>query len=109
MSDIRTLLDEYVSITGRPIQTISVDEYLSFKKFADKAGVQKIREEAPVTEKETTMPQKEQEVESSKKKTEPAMIRNYPVQQKSCTEKRTAMEKKNSENTMLSLLNSIPG
>lgn len=36
MSDIKLLLEEYSLLTGRPMATITVDEYLSFKKFESK-------------------------------------------------------------------------
>lgn len=35
MADIKELLTEYSSLTGRPLATISVSEYLEIKRFSE--------------------------------------------------------------------------
>ena len=35
MPDINALINEYMALTGRPMATLSVEEYLSIRKYAD--------------------------------------------------------------------------
>ncbi len=35
MSDIKALINEYAALTGRPVATLSVNEFLQFKEYAD--------------------------------------------------------------------------
>ena len=35
MSDIKKLINEYASLTGRPVATISISEYIELKKYSE--------------------------------------------------------------------------
>ena len=106
MSDIRSLLEEYSQITGRPIATITVEEYLSFKKFENKnISVQNINEEYGPKTKENSCT--ENNIKSQKEN-----IR--PIQQKA--EKKAEAKKEeqkkeavNDKEAILAMLRSIPG
>ena len=39
MGDIRQLITEYAALTGRPVATISVSEFLELKSYAEKGSV----------------------------------------------------------------------
>ena len=39
MGDIKQLITEYAAITGRPVATISVSEFLELKSYAEKGNV----------------------------------------------------------------------
>ena len=51
MADITQLITEYSSVTGRPVATLSVAEFLEFKKYAEKTAALSIPVDKPVEER----------------------------------------------------------
>lgn len=107
MSDIRSLLEEYSQITGRPMATISVEEYLSFKKFEVKNAV-------PVQSLDTETDKKTEEILCTENSTKSQSENIRPIQQRA--EKKTETKKQeqkkdavNDKEAILAMLRSIPG
>ena len=116
MSDIRLLLEEYAQITGRPLATLSVEEYLSFKKFEKKENMVVSVHKTETFDKEevkscTENPQEEKHEDKHEeacedKKVTPIVITGPKAEARK--EKNKDMQKQNKE-AALALLRSVPG
>lgn len=64
MGDIKQLITEYAAITGRPVATISVSEFLELKSYAEKGNVTPISTQyaEPVISKPASVPEPEPQV-----------------------------------------------
>ncbi|MCR5670690.1 MAG: hypothetical protein K6G10_06760 [Butyrivibrio sp.] len=108
MNEIKELLDEYTSITGRPIATLSVEEYLSFKKFLSKGNTVQKTITSDADKKITVQgaSSQKQDIESEIKETKTAQVQ--PIRT-SKPAKEHAAKPQNKQTDILSLLKSVPG
>lgn len=97
--DLHLLINEYFTITGRPISTMTVDEYLKFTTAAanstmiDDSGVQTTTICTPDINKDNThILNKEEKKPTSKS-----------------NESKASIEKKQSSQSMMSMLRSVSG
>lgn len=102
MSDIGSLLEEYTHLTGRPLATISVDEYLALKRFEALSSV------TVETKVSHVQPDKPKQTEEAKA---PAPVQKTSnIKQLSTVKTEERREKtQSSKADALSILRSIPG
>ncbi len=79
MNKIEQLINEYASITGRPVATISVSEYLEIKRYSETAVYANTVVEDVVTESCTAIHEPENVHEPSKPVTHPKPVREASV------------------------------
>ena len=108
MSDIKLLLEEYSQLTGRPMATITVDEYLSFKKFENK-NIINVSDDKSSEIPHTENASRKDEMPSSKEGDNIKPITSA-VQKKTESRAKTAeKEQVNNKDAILAMLRSIPG
>nr|WP_297765564.1 hypothetical protein [uncultured Butyrivibrio sp.] len=105
METVSTLINEYLSITGRPAATLSVSEFMTFKEYADKelsTPREKLISDVPNAEHKEEIKQSKPDVKASlEKKEEVTKIIKL--------EKTDNQPETHTENNILSMLKSVPG
>ncbi len=106
METVNSLINEYLSITGRPAATLSVSEFMTFKEYADKEhDVYRINYVMHMKQKSSDNAikideTKEPSVFEEKKKETSNVVK---------IEDKDEQKKKHTEGNILSMLKSVPG